>query len=67
MPFWTTQDQQGNTVMVDKETGQVTVLDNAAQNQDINSGAPFIGGVASSGSGMNLGGLVSSHLMPLKY
>jgi len=67
MPFWTSQDEQGNTVMVDKQTGQVTVLDNAEQNQAMNEGPGFIGAVAGSGSGMNLGGLVSSHLMPLKY
>lgn len=63
MPFHTAYDQEGNTILIDKITGDQQVIPATPGNQNIQQGQKFVGRV---GGGMNLGGLVSS-LMPLKY
>ena len=62
MPFHTAYDQEGNTILIDKMTGEQQVIPATPGNQSIQQGQKFVGGI---GGGMNLGGLVSS--LPLKH
>jgi len=61
LPFTEATTPEGDTVLIDKQTGQMTVIPVHGNNRKVNRPR----GRGRAGGGMNLGGLVG--LMPLKY
>ena len=65
LPFVQAQDQQGNSVLIDKQTGEMTVIPVSEQVKEYmvqNPSTNFVGRV---GGGMRHGGVAT--LMPLRY
>ena len=65
LPFVQAQDQQGNSVLIDKQTGEMTVIPVSDQVKEYmvqNPSTNFVGRV---GGGMRHGGVAT--LMPLRY